>query len=499
MEEYELEHTGCARQEAVLVRGGNRLCGELTVQGAKNSTLPLLAAALLCEGETVLHNCPALSDVHTAVTILRRLGCRCTHTGDTLTVCADGMTRCDIPHSLMREMRSSIVFLGAILSRCGEARLSFPGGCELGPRPIDLHLEALRKLGAEIREEHGCLLCTAPGGLRGGFVSLAFPSVGATENLLLAAARAKGTTVLTNAAREPEIEDLAGYLNRCGAHIHGAGESCIVIEGVPHLYGSTYTVMPDRIAAATYMAAAAVTGGTVLLRDVNSEHLLPVLSAFESTGCAVMQSGSELLLRAPQRLKPVRHVRTMPYPGFPTDAQAPVMTMAAVGDGTSIFVENIFESRYKHAGELNRLGAKIKLEGKVAVIEGVPQLSGRNGVLNILGGGDGRSGDVPHLEVMPLGRRHDHQNAQNDGEGQRQHQHRQQRSGVEKLLPLVASPVALVQFDHAVCALLSVDGVLLLFFLRVRLIERSVLLGRWKFRLRTITPYGALVFRSAYS
>ena len=352
MEEYELEHTGCARQEAVLVRGGNRLCGELTVQGAKNSTLPLLAAALLCEGETVLHNCPALSDVHTAVTILRRLGCRCTHTGDTLTVCADGMTRCD------------------------EARLSFPGGCELGPRPIDLHLEALRKLGAEIREEHGCLLCTAPGGLRGGFVSLAFPSVGATENLLLAAARAKGTTVLTNAAREPEIEDLAGYLNRCGAHIHGAGESCIVIEGVPHLYGSTYTVMPDRIAAATYMAAAAVTGGTVLLRDVNSEHLLPVLSAFESTGCAVMQSGSELLLRAPQRLKPVRHVRTMPYPGFPTDAQAPVMTMAAVGDGTSIFVENIFESRYKHAGELNRLGAKIKLEGKVAVIEGVPQLSG---------------------------------------------------------------------------------------------------------------------------
>ena len=184
----------------------------------------------------------------------------------------------------------------------------------------------------------------------------------------LAAARAKGTTVLTNAAREPEIEDLAGYLNRCGAHIHGAGESCIVIEGVPHLYGSTYTVMPDRIAAAT--------GGTVLLRDVNSEHLLPVLSAFESTGCAVMQSGSELLLRAPQRLKPVRHVRTMPYPGFPTDAQAPVMTMAAVGDGTSIFVENIFESRYKHAGELNRLGAKIKLEGKVAVIEGVPQLSG---------------------------------------------------------------------------------------------------------------------------
>ena len=376
MEEYEREHTGCARQEAVLVRGGNRLCGELTVQGAKNSTLPLLAAALLCEGETVLHNCPALSDVHTAVTILRRLGCRCTHTGDTLTVCADGMTRCDIPHSLMREMRSSIVFLGAILSRCGEARLSFPGGCELGPRPIDLHLEALRKLGAEIREEHGCLLCTAPGGLRGGFVSLAFPSVGATENLLLAAARAKGTTVLTNAAREPEIEDLAGYLNRCGAHIHGAGESCIVIEGVPHLYGSTYTVMPDRIAAATYMAAAAVTGGTVLLRDVNSEHLLPVLSAFESTGCAVMQSGSELLLRAPQRLKPVRHVRTMPYPGFPTDMQPQITVCLATAVGTSLVTEGVYDNRFRYTAELGRMGANIQVEGKTAIIDGVQTLRG---------------------------------------------------------------------------------------------------------------------------
>ena len=358
------------------VRGGRRLEGEVTIQGAKNSVLPILAATLLARGQVALLGCPRLRDVDASIRILRHLGCDAHWEADALAVDTTALRRCEISDVLMREMRSSIVFLGAILSRCGEARLSFPGGCELGPRPIDLHLEALRKLGAEIREEHGCLLCTAPGGLRGGFVSLAFPSVGATENLLLAAARAKGTTVLTNAAREPEIEDLAGYLNRCGAHIHGAGESCIVIEGVPHLYGSTYTVMPDRIAAATYMAAAAVTGGTVLLRDVNSEHLLPVLSAFESTGCAVMQSGSELLLRAPQRLKPVRHVRTMPYPGFPTDAQAPVMTMAAVGDGTSIFVENIFESRYKHAGELNRLGAKIKLEGKVAVIEGVPQLSG---------------------------------------------------------------------------------------------------------------------------
>lgn len=366
----------CSRPESILTRGGNPLRGEICVQGAKNSTLPLLAAAVACRGETVLHNCPELTDVHVSARILRRLGCRCTRRDKTLIVDPDGMTCCDIPHELMREMRSSIVFLGAILARTGEASLSFPGGCEIGPRPIDLHLSALRKLGVEIREEHGCLLCTAPHGITGGFVSLAFPSVGATENLLLAAATGNGTTVVANAAREPEIVDLARYLNQCGARIYGAGESCVIIEGVRALHGCEYTVMPDRIVAATYMAAAAVTGGTVLLKKVNGSHLLPVLSAFEETGCVILQSGDELLIRAPERLQPVRHVRTMPYPGFPTDAQAPVMVMAALGDGTSIFVENIFESRYKHAGELNRLGAKIKVEGKVAVIEGVPELSG---------------------------------------------------------------------------------------------------------------------------
>ena len=361
--------------EAFVVRGGRKLEGTMRVDGAKNAALPILAASVLTEETVVLQGVPMISDVRKMTDILTMLGCWIRRDGHTLTLDAGGLNRTEMPDALSKQIRSSIFLLGPILSRFRQATVTYPGGCEIGLRPIDLHLSGLRSLGVVIHEEGGVIHCDG-GNMHSGEVHLDYPSVGATENLLLAAARAKGTTVLTNAAREPEIEDLAGYLNRCGAHIHGAGESCIVIEGVPHLYGSTYTVMPDRIAAATYMAAAAVTGGTVLLRDVNSEHLLPVLSAFESTGCAVMQSGSELLLRAPQRLKPVRHVRTMPYPGFPTDAQAPVMTMAAVGDGTSIFVENIFESRYKHAGELNRLGAKIKLEGKVAVIEGVPQLSG---------------------------------------------------------------------------------------------------------------------------
>ncbi|MBQ1985083.1 MAG: UDP-N-acetylglucosamine 1-carboxyvinyltransferase [Clostridia bacterium] len=369
-------HTWSGCREILEIEGGNRLTGELAVQGAKNSVLPLLASSVLCRGETVLKHCPRLSDVDVCVKILRYLGCRCRKSGDILSVSTEDMRCCEIPHSLMRQMRSSIVFLGAVLARCGEARLSFPGGCALGPRPIDLHLCALKKLGAEICEEHGCLLCTAPRGLRGCHISLAFPSVGATENVLLAAVTAQGTTVLTNAACEPEIEDLALYLNRCGARISGAGESCIIIEGVPKLYGTEYTVMPDRIAAATYMAAAAVTHGTLLLRNINHAHLRAVYSSFEESGCVLNEYNGELLLRAPEKLKPVRHVRTMPYPGFPTDAQAAVMVMAAVGCGTSIFVENIFESRYKHVGELNRLGARIKVEGKVAVVEGVSQLSG---------------------------------------------------------------------------------------------------------------------------
>lgn len=358
------------------IEGPCKLAGEVPVHGAKNSTLPLLAASLLCGGECVLHNCPRLSDVETTLRILRHLGCRVTREGDTVTVDSSALQNWDIPDQMMREMRSSIVFLGAILARMGKAKLSFPGGCELGPRPIDLHLSALKKLGVHIREDHGCLHCTVRHGLRGTGIALSFPSVGATENILLACVLAKGTTVITNAACEPEICDLAAFLNACGAQVRGAGSSTIVVEGVERLHGCEHRVIPDRIAAATLLSAAAITGSGILLRDVEPAHLEPILPVFEEAGCTLTIRGNELAIASPERLRPVKSIRTMPYPGFPTDAQAPILAMTCVADGTSVFVENIFESRYKHVGELVRLGANIKVEGRVAVVEGVERLSG---------------------------------------------------------------------------------------------------------------------------
>lgn len=350
--------------------------GELFVHGAKNSALPLLAATLLCNGESELHNCPALSDVEASVRILRHLGCGVKRQEDVLCVDASSIVRCDIPDQLMREMRSSIVFLGAIAARIGRAKISFPGGCELGPRPIDLHLKALRQMGLRIHEHHGYLDCEVEGKLKGAPVALSFPSVGATENILLAAVLAEGTTTITNAAREPEISDLVNFLNKCGARIEETGEGTIVIAGVESLHGAVHTVIPDRIAATTYMTAASVTGGSLLLHSVEPAHLGQVVPMFEEAGCTVRCRGSELSIQAPERLRPIKIVRTMPYPGFPTDAQAPVMAMTTLASGTSVFVENIFESRYKHVGELLRLGANIKVEGRVAVVEGVDHLSG---------------------------------------------------------------------------------------------------------------------------
>ena len=359
------------------ITGGRRLGGAIPIHGAKNSVLPLLAATLLCHGESELHACPRLSDVDASLCILRHLGCRATRQDDVVTVCADTPDQWDIPDKLMRRMRSSIVFFGAMTARLGQAQLSFPGGCELGPRPIDLHIAALKRLGAIIEESHGQLHSRLPDGrFHGATVSLPFPSVGATENALLAAVTAEGTTTITGAAREPEIRDLADFLNRCGGRITFGDDGAITIEGVPRLYGCAHTVIPDRIETATYLAATAVTGGTTLLSPVVPAHLSAVLPILEEAGCRVQLWERELLLSAPARLRRVKLVRTMPYPGFPTDAAAPLLAMSCVADGVSVFVETIFESRYKYVDELRRLGAHVKTEGRIAVAEGVPHLQG---------------------------------------------------------------------------------------------------------------------------
>lgn len=360
----------------MLVKGQQKLSGEAYVQGAKNSALPILAAALLTKGENVIYNCPDLSDIEASLGILRYLGCDAKRSGKTLLIRADGVNRFDIPDELMRKTRSSIVFLGAVLARTGKAVLSFPGGCEIGPRPIDLHLKALRELGADINEKHGCLECTAPKGLKGTKIALSFPSVGATEDIMIAACLAKGTTTITNAAREPEICDLADYLNECGAKIYGAGEGVVMIDGVDSISGANHSIIPDRIVAASLMACAASTGSRITLNGIIISHLASILPIFEESGCKIRCEDGRLDFDAPKQIKSMHTVRTMPYPGFPTDAQAPLLAAACKAEGTSVFVENIFENRYRHIGELIRMGASVKTEGRVAVVEGVNSLYG---------------------------------------------------------------------------------------------------------------------------
>lgn len=396
--------------ERIVVEGGCRLHGEIRVHGAKNSALPILAGSLLAGGETVLHNCPHLSDVDAAIEILQVLGCRVSRDGSTVIINSDTVTQNEIPEELMHEMRSSIVFLGAMVSRLQDVRLSFPGGCELGPRPIDLHMEALQKLGVSICEKGGTLACSVKNGLRGTKLHLPFPSVGATENILLAAVTAQGATEIIGAAQEPEIADLAQYLIARGAKIKGAGTSTVYIEGVNRLHGASYSVMPDRIVAATYLSAAAITGGKVWVKDLVSSDLGSVLPVFEQSGCKMRILSDAVWLEGPGMIHPVRNIRTMPHPGFPTDAQAPVMAMLTLSSGTSVIVETIFQNRYKHVGELLRMGADIRVEGKAAVIQGVRKLYGANVRATDLRGGaalvlaalaaEGKSriGDVYHID-----------------------------------------------------------------------------------------------------
>lgn len=374
--------------ENLIISGGIRLEGKTRLQGSKNSSLPILAACAAVNGISVIHNCPRITDVNIAVAILERLGCRVSREGGTVTVDSGDINCSAIPEELMSEMRSSIIFLGALLARFGRGSATLPGGCEIGLRPIDMHIAAFRSMGVVIEESGGSMECTAPNGLAPCRISLSFPSVGATENIMLASLAAKGETVITNAAREPEIKDLADFLNECGAKIIGAGQSVIRIYGGRRLTGAEHRVIPDRIVASTYMACAAVTGGRAVVTEVEREHLAPVIPVFELCGCKIDFANGEMSVTAPKRAERIKYLRTMPYPGFPTDSQALVTAVAATARGTSIISERVFENRFRHVPELIKMGADIRVEDScVAVVEGVPSLHGAKVTASDLRGG----------------------------------------------------------------------------------------------------------------
>ncbi len=370
----------------LLIHGGNKIQGQLNVSGAKNSVLPILAATVLNGSTNVIHNIPALSDVKIMKGILRAVGCNVKREDKTIIVDSKGVNNHVIPEELVREMRSSIIFLGAMLGRCGETIVSYPGGCEIGPRPIDLHLKSLKEMGAQIKENHGFLICKTKE-LKGNDIHLDFPSVGATENIMLAAIKAKGITTITNAAREPEIKDLQDFLNAIGGRVTGAGSNTIMIEGVENLNSVEHTIIPDRIVAGTYLVAAAITRGKIQLKNVIPQHFQATIAKLKEAGCKIIYSPDEISLSAPENLLGIESIKTMPYPGFPTDMQSQIMALMTVSQGISIIKENIFENRYKHAYELMRMGANIKIDGRIAVIKGVDRLTGAIVKANDLRGG----------------------------------------------------------------------------------------------------------------
>lgn len=357
------------------IRGGNRLEGACFVQGSKNASLPILAASIICPASTELLNVPQLRDVDAALRILRHLGCWAEQSGGEVTIDSRNLSCCSIPHSLMVEMRSSVIFMGALLARCGEARLSLPGGCQLGKRPIDLHLAALRKMGAEIEEDRGEIFCRAEA-LKGAEIVLPFPSVGATENIMLAACAARGETVIHGAAREPEIAALQDYLKAMGADVRGAGTDTVTIGSLSPEKHIACRIIPDRIVASTIACAAACTGGNVELRGIDPRQFSTVLRFLNQAGCDIISTDRSVRLRSEGELKAVGEISTAPYPGFPTDAQPVLMAALLKAKGRTRITENIFENRYRQVPELCRLGADIVTHGKIAEIWGVDCLHG---------------------------------------------------------------------------------------------------------------------------
>jgi UDP-N-acetylglucosamine 1-carboxyvinyltransferase len=361
--------------DVIVVQGGRSLSGEIPVSGAKNAALPLLASALLSEEECVFSNVPRLRDVTTILSLLRHVGARTHDDGaGTVGVAVPTVAATDAPYELVKTMRAAILVLGPLVARCGEAAVSLPGGCAIGARPVNLHLQGLERMGAQVAIEHGYIRVKA-GRLRGARIALDLPSVTGTENLLMAATMAEGKTTIEHAAREPEIIDLADALIARGAKITGAGTDVITVEGVTALKGGRYRVMPDRIETATYLTAAAITGGDVLLRGAVAGHLDAVLAKLREAGADVTADGSGLRLVRRRALRGVDFT-TAPYPGFPTDMQAQMMAVLSVADGASVVTETVFENRMTHVAELKRMGASIRVEGNHAVVRGVPRLSG---------------------------------------------------------------------------------------------------------------------------
>lgn len=397
--------------EKLIVKGGNRLVGAVKTSGAKNAVLPIIAASILGTTPSHLDEVPMLEDVHTISEVLKCLGLavECSPEKNVLDIDSTEITSYEAPYELVRTMRASFLVMGPLLARIGKARISMPGGCAIGARPIDIHLKGFEALGVKIEKGHGYIEASAPEGLKGTSIYFDFPSVGATENIMMAASLAEGTTILENAAEEPEIVDLANYLNKMGAKIRGAGTDTIRIEGVDKLHGADYTIIPDRIEAGTYMIAAAMTGGDIVVENVLPEHQKPLIAKLREAGAVVEEDIDKVRVIGKNPLKAVS-IKTLPYPGFPTDMQAQMMAMMVIAEGRSKVTETVFENRFMHVVELNRMGAQISTEGRSAVIDGPCKLTGcdvratdlRAGAAMILAGlvaeGTTRIGDLHHID-----------------------------------------------------------------------------------------------------
>jgi len=361
--------------DKLIIKGGNRLKGEVTVSGSKNASLPICIAAILAPGASTITNVPGLRDINTTAKLLESLGAGIDRQGNSMRIDAASINTVEATYDLVKTMRASVLVLGPLLARFGRARVSLPGGCAIGARPIDQHLKGLKALGAEIRLEHGYVEAVAKKGLQGARINFDISTVGGTEHLMMAAAVAKGVTVLENAAREPEISDLADYLNRMGAKVEGAGTDTIRIQGVQELTSADYEVMPDRIEAGTFMCAAAITGGDVKINGMKLEHLDALTFKLMDAGAEITNRNGVVRVKGPRRPLAV-NIKTRPYPGFATDMQAQFMALMTVADGASVISENIFENRFMHVSELQRFGADITIEGNTATVKGVKKLSG---------------------------------------------------------------------------------------------------------------------------